>query len=117
MSTKTWEITQLQYFPQLEGRDKVVYVVNWILSAERNGVTAQIADVTNLELDTNSEFTPFDKLTKDQVLNWVHAAIGEDQVKKYCEEVDKKLDKMLQPVLVASDLPWAEKGYVLISLT
>jgi len=117
MSHKTWTIAQLQYFPQLDGYDKVVYVVNWILSAEQDGVVAQIADVTNLELDSGSGFTPFDKLTQDQVLGWVFDAIGEDQIKIYYEEVDKKLDAMLQPILVAPDLPWAPKGYVPIDLT
>lgn len=117
MSVKTWEITQMQYFPQLDNREKVVFVVNWILSASQDGKTAQIADVTNLTLDHNANFIPYDQLTKEKVLEWVLAEIGDFYVQQYYTEIDKKLNEMLQPVLVAEDLPWAPKGYVPISFT
>lgn len=117
MSNKTWEITQLQYFPEHQGFDRVVFVVNWVLSAERDGTVACIADMTNLTLDTTAPFTNYDDLTSEQVLSWVQDAIGADQVQKYYAMVDSKLDKMLQPILVTTDLPWAQKGYTPISLT
>lgn len=117
MITRTWDIAQLQYFPQLDNHEKVIFVVNWILSASQDGKTAQIADVTNLTLNPGGDFIPYDQLTKEKVLEWVQAEIGDFYIQQYYTEVDKKLQQMLQPQLVAEDLPWAPKGYVPIDLT
>ena len=87
------------------------------LSEIAAGLLAAGADVTNLTLDTSANFIPYDQLTEAKVLEWVQAEIGAEAIQNFYTEVDKKLQQMLQPTLIATDLPWIPKGYVPINLS
>ncbi len=71
---KVWSIEQMQCFPSVDGKQNVVYVVNWLLTATENGNTVHIYNTTNLEYTPGSPYTEYASLTSEQVLGWVSAA-------------------------------------------
>jgi hypothetical protein len=116
MSTKVWTIEQMQCFPSVDGKQNVVYVVNWLLTATGNGNTVQIYNTTNLEYAAGSPYTEYASLTPEQVLGWVKNALGQEQVRAYEVEADEALAKKAAPQLVTNGLPWVDQTYVPIKL-
>jgi hypothetical protein len=113
---KVWTIEQMQCFPSLDGKQNVVYVVNWLLTATQDEHTVQIYNTANLEYAPGSPYTEYDKLTPEQVLGWVKNALGNDQVHAYEVEADELLAKKAAPQLVTNGLPWAKQEYEPIKL-
>lgn len=116
MSTKTWSIEQMQCFPSVDGKQNVVYVVNWLLTATANDHTVHIYNTANLEYASGSPYTEYADLTPEQVLGWVKDALGNEQVRAYEVEADELLAKKAAPQLVTNGLPWANQEYVPIKL-
>ena len=113
---KTWTIEQMQCFPSVDGKQNVVYVVNWLLTATQGEHTVQIYNTTNLEYTPGSPYTEYDKLTHEQVLGWVKNALGNDQVQAYEVEADEALAKKAAPQVATPGLPWVKQEYVPIKL-
>ena len=116
MSTKTWTIEQMQCFPSLDGKQNVVYVVNWLLTTTEADNTVHIYNTANLEYAPGSPYTEYDKLTPEQVLGWVKNALGDEQVRAYEAEADELLAKKAAPQLATPSLPWVDQTYVPIKL-
>jgi hypothetical protein len=113
---KTWSIEQMQCFPSVDGKQNVVYVVNWLLTATGNGNTVYIYNTTNLEYTPGTPYTEYASLTPEQVLGWVKDALGHEQVQIYETEADEALAAKAAPQLVTNGLPWANQEYVPIKL-
>jgi hypothetical protein len=50
-------------------------------------------------------FTPYDELTKEQVVGWVKNALGEEQVTSVEESLANQIQQKLDPT-DASGVPW-----------
>lgn len=116
MTTKTWSIEQMQCFPSMEGKQNVVYVVNWLLTATDGDNSAHIYNTANLEYTMGYPYTDYEKLTPEQVLGWVKDFLGEKQVQIYESEVDQLLAAKTAPQLITKGLPWVKQEYVPIKL-
>lgn len=116
MTTKTWTVEQMQCFPQYEGKENVVYVVNWLLTGTQGDYTAHIYSTANLEYASGSPYTDYASLTPDQVIGWVKNSLGEEEVRKYETRLDEELAKKAAPQLTTTGLPWVDQTYVPIKL-
>jgi hypothetical protein len=56
-------------------------------------------------IQTPSSFTPYDELTKEQVVGWVKNALGEEQVTSVEESLANQIQQKLDPT-DASGVPW-----------
>ena len=116
MTTKTWTVEQMQCFPQFEGKENVVYVVNWLLTGTQGDYTAHIYSTANLEYAPGSPYTEYASLTPDQVVGWVKNSLGEEKVREYETRLDEELAKKAAPQLVSHGLPWANQKDIPIKL-
>lgn len=113
---KTWTIEQMRCFPQHEGKQNVVYVVNWLLTGTQGDHTVHIYNTSNLEYVAGDTYTEYACLTANQVIGWVKNSLGQDKVREYEARLDKELAKKAAPQLVTSGLPWVDQTYVPINL-
>jgi hypothetical protein len=58
---------------------------------------------TSMPLPTGEDFTPFDKLTKDQVCGWLESTLDVSTME---ENLDKQLDLLINPVNVTLPPPF-----------
>ena len=74
-----WNISNLQSYTNYQGYSDVVFKVYWNLTASEtaNGKVYTVGnnDTTTLTLGDVQPFTPFNELTKDQVVSWVTGSI------------------------------------------
>ena len=110
--TIQWKITDIQYIPSLNGKDKVIRQIKWKASNPENGkIRKGLLAVSTVDL---SNFTNFEDLTESDILAWVKNAETEagtmDDIEAYLN--DTALQSQDNPeatgdqVQTESALPW-----------
>ena len=104
--TFVWNIAQLER----KISDGVVYTAHWTVTATRevtgeNDLTASSYGSIGFGDPDPDNFTPYEDLTEGQVVGWVLAALGDEQVETICSGLSAQLDAKQNPV-DASGIPW-----------
>lgn len=79
-NTYTWVVNNMVSYPQAEGLTDVVVTINWACNGTDGTYTGALVGSTGVKLDPNAPYTPYADLTEDQVVGWVKAVLGPDQV-------------------------------------
>ena len=103
----TWRITQLDCYPQSGGQSDVVFTAHWTLSGSDGTFTGSVYGTVGLTCAAGSPYTPYNQLTEAQVVGWVQAALGQDQVAAYEANVAQQIASQINPPVVTPPLPWA----------
>lgn len=103
----TWSIAQLDCYPEHEGQTDVVFTAHWLLTGVDGDHTGSVYGSVGVTLDSGSAFTPYDQLTEAQVVGWVQAALGEEQVAAYEANVAQQIANAINPPVFSPALPWS----------
>ena len=107
-NTHYWVISQLECYPEHEGKTDVVFTIHWRRQAtDGDGHTGDIYGSQSVTLDPAAPFTPFDSLTKAQVEGWLEDAIGAERVAELDANLDKQIADQISPPISRPTLPWA----------
>lgn len=101
-----WNIVQLDCYPEKDGETDVVFTAHWNLTAVDGEYTGYVYGSVGVTLDADSQFTPYAQLTKEQVVGWVKAALGEEQVATYEANVLAQIENQKNPKVTQPALPW-----------
>ena len=104
----TWNIQQLNCYPELDGEPDVVFTVHWTLNGTDGTYAGSVYGSVGVTLDPDAPFTPYASLTEAQVIGWVQDALGEEQVASYEANVAQQIADQIDPPVVTPPLPWAE---------
>jgi len=105
MTQITWTVSQLDCYPQEDGRADVVFNVHWQCTGVDGEYNGQVYSTCAVTLDPAAPFTPYANLTQDQVLGWIWAS-GVDKAATE-SAVQQQIDNQINPPVVAPPLPWA----------
>jgi hypothetical protein len=105
-TTYTWNVVQLDAYPQVDGKSEVVFNVHWTLAGEEAGFTGSVYGAQAVTLDPDAPFTPYASLTQDQVIGWVKDALGEEQVASLEANVAEQINNQVAPPVIHPALPW-----------
>ena len=73
-----WYITDLDYNLTQDGRTNVVYHIHWKAQKTVEGFTSEVFGTHYIEPPTDT-FTEYVDLTESKVLQWLDAAISQDE--------------------------------------
>ena len=59
-----------------------------------------------IALSPSSPFTPYADLTEAQVIGWLEAALGEDQIAQIDASLGQLLENQVNPPIIELPLPW-----------
>lgn len=104
--TLTWNITQLNAYPEKDGLTDVVFTVHWILTAKDGDYNSSVYGSIGVELNHEEPYTPYADLTLDQIIGWVKSSLGEEQVTEYENGVSSIIEKQKNPTVINPPLPW-----------
>ena len=104
--TNTWAVIQMDCYPELDGDTDVVFTVHWTLPGTDGDYTGSVYGSQAVALDPTAPFTPYDDLTEAQVIGWVQAAMGAEQVAAYEANVATQIANQINPPVVTPPLPW-----------
>ena len=103
----TWNIVQMNEYPEFDGEQDVVFQVHWTLTGTEGKYTGSVYGSVGVSLDAESPFTPYNKLTLEQVIGWVQDSLGAEQVAAYEANVAQQIADQQNPPVVSLPLPWA----------
>ncbi len=106
-NTYTWQIMQLDCYPQQDDHTDVVFTVHWRRQATDGTHTADIYGSQSVTLDPEAPFTPYEDLTFDQVVGWLEEAFGPETLAAQVAALDKQIENQINPPVVVLPLPWA----------
>lgn len=107
-NTYEWKINQLECYPQYEGHNDVVFTVHWRRQATDGTHFADVYGSQSVTLDPDAPFTPYANLTEAQVIGWLEAAFGDEQLASQKAALDRQIEDQINPPVIRPKLPWAE---------
>lgn len=109
--TYTWEITNLRKAPKLNDYDNVIVHVRWKkIGTDENGTTGEFQGATPFDAPPpgNPNFTPFEELTKEQVLGWVQSIVVGTYEEHVNRQIEKQIIKKNDPWEDVAQTPWGD---------
>lgn len=104
-TTYTWQVVQMDAYPQIDGETDVVFTVHWTASGTDGTYSGSAYGSVGVPVDSISDFTPYDQLTESQVLGWVWAnGVDKDATEA---SIDQQIENQVNPTVVTPPLPWA----------
>jgi hypothetical protein len=105
--TTTWIVQQMNCYPTYESQTDVVFNVHWRASATDGTYNATSYGTVGVTYEAGSPYTPYADLTQSQVVGWVQAALGAEQVATIESNLATNIDDQVNPPIVTPALPWA----------
>ena len=106
--TYTWNVVQLDAYPEKDGLVNCVFTCHWTLNGDDGeGHTGAAYGSVGVTLDEGGAYTPFDNLTKEQVVVWVKDSLGDEQVTSLEANIANQIEQQINPTVVTPPLPWA----------
>lgn len=102
MITYEWNVVQLEAYAE----SNVVFAVHWRLDGGDGEYAGSVYGCANVPTAPDGSFTPYDELTQDQVIGWVKASLGQEQIALLEANVAAQIDEQANPKVVAPPLPW-----------
>lgn len=93
---------------RVNGNEDTVVNVTYKITASDGAATVDMVQSVQLELATSGEFTPFDQLTEQQVLDWARAATPSELVEQYEAVLTERLARRVSapPIAIPKAAPW-----------
>lgn len=106
----TWGIAQLETAVSEDGLTDVVKTAHWTFTAEevddnKTYLASSYGSIGFGEPDPQ-DFTAYLGLTFDEVIGWVKASMGQEQVDVMEEALANNIELQKHPKIVALPLPW-----------
>lgn len=101
-----WVISCLECYPEHEGKQDVVFVCHWRRQATDGTHNADIYGSQSVTLEPDAPFTPYANLTEAQVIGWLEAAFGDEQLAAQKAALDKQIEDQINPPVIRPPLPW-----------
>lgn len=105
--TTNWVISAMECKVREEDMDDVVIIVHWRYQAtethEKKEYFAETYGATSVGMPDPENFTPFDQLTKDQVVGWLEESLDVDAMDKSLQE---NINLQINPVTVTLPPAW-----------
>ena len=105
--TTTWVIEQMNCYPTYDNQTDVVFTVHWRANATDGTYNATVYGTVGVTYEAGTPYTPYANLTQDQVIGWVQAAMGPEQVASTEASLATNIANQVNPPVVTPPLPWS----------
>ena len=112
MITLSWIIERLLVKPTEGSLTDVVITADWRCNGSQDQYSGTCYGSASFQ-PPSGEFTPYDQLTEQQVLDWCYAN-GVDQ-KAIEANVTQQIENQINPPVVVLPLPWAPPAPVVVA--
>ena len=105
--TYTWNCTTVDTYPTKDDKADVIFNVHWRLNCVDDTEDKNVGDsygVVSLDTEDLSTFTAFADITEADVIGWVEAALGEDQVTAIKASIDAQIAEKITPTVVTKQI-------------
>jgi hypothetical protein len=110
MITYEWKITNLEYYPSLDGLNQVVSKIHFILIGRYEQYGSAKVGIQKLDTDNldPNKYVSYADLTPEVVISWLESAIGPDGIQDLKNQIETDINKAMSPKTVLADPPWGQ---------
>ena len=101
--TNTWNVVQMDAYPEKDGLTDVVFTVHWTLSGTDGEHTASSYGSVGVTYDADAPFTEYDNLSEADVLAWVWSSVDKAETEA---NIDSQLAELATPSKVTLTPAW-----------
>lgn len=110
--TYTWTLSSLRK-TDAQGLEGIVVGTQWVCTGiDDDGYSGSFVGATPFNLDEvdPENFTPYEELTKDQVLGWIESTVMATSKNHIDEQILKQIEAQKNPIVEVNSqsFPWAE---------
>ena len=105
--TYTWNCKTVDTYPTKDSKADVIFNVHWRLTGGDDTEDENVVDsygVVSLDTEDLSTFTAFADITEADVIGWVEAAFGEDQIAAVKTSIDAQIAEKITPTVVTKQI-------------
>ena len=105
--TYTWNCKTVDTYPTKSDQTDVIFNVHWRLTGVDDTEDNNAGDsygVVPLDTEDLSTFTAFADITEADVIGWVEAAFGEDQIAAVKTSIDAQIAEKITPTVVTKQI-------------
>jgi len=105
--TYTWNCKTVDTYPTKSDQADVIFNVHWRLTGVDDTEDLNSSDsygVVSLDTEDLSTFTAFADITEANVIGWVEAALGEEQVASIKTSIDTQIAEKITPTVVTKTI-------------
>ena len=102
-----WSIAALECSNTDDAHPAKVVTAHWRLDGTFADTTAGVYGSISLPEPEGDDYIAYADLTKDQVIGWVEAALGDEQIAEYKAHIDKHIADTIAPPVENKPLPWS----------
>lgn len=103
----TWSITALECSNTDAAFPAKVIVAHWRLGGTFADTSAGVYGTVSFPEPAAASYIPYADLTKDQVIGWVEATLGAEEVASLKANIDSQIADKIAPPVENKPLPWA----------
>ena len=103
MTKFNWVINAMDCIKNEGDLSDVVVVIHWTYIGEKEEFTSSVYGTCSMPLPSGENFTPYEDLTKDQVVSWLVSALDVEAME---ENLDKQIDLLINPIIVSLQPPF-----------
>jgi len=107
MNNYTWDCRTVDTYPThsdsqepVNTQSDVIYNVHWRVTGSDGTHQSTVIGTKTLSTDDLSSFTSFDEISHDDVVSWVKASMGSEEVARIEESLDKQINELANPTSV-----------------
>lgn len=101
-----WSVLSLEVVPQLNNLSNVVNKINYRVTGLEDSYLGELNSHVKINLNENNSFIPFDNLTNEQVVNWLHETLGSAGVSAHENAIRLQIENQKNPPSVVKAPPW-----------
>jgi hypothetical protein len=105
--TTTWVVEQMNCYPTYDNQKDVVFTVHWRVNATDGTYNSTVYGTVGVTYEAGTPYTPYANLTQDQVIGWVQAAMGPEQVASTEASLATNIANQVNPPVITPALPWS----------
>jgi hypothetical protein len=103
----SWIISAMDTIPSIDGLTDVVSVVHWRRSITDGTYIAETYGIMGCPSPSEIDFTAYADLTQADVEAWLESGLDMEAID---EELNTKLDTLINPPVIVLPLPWASNN-------
>lgn len=104
----TWSIAALECSNTDASFPAKVITAHWRLDGAFADTTAGVYGSVSFPEPYAAAYIPYADLTQDQVIGWVEATLGDEEVASLKANIDSQIADQIAPPVENKPLPWAE---------
>jgi len=103
MTNYNWVISAMECLKKDGEFNDVVITIHWRYSADKDGFNSEIYGASSMPLPTGEDFTPYEDLTKDQVVGWLENTLDVEEMQI---NLNNQIDLLINPINVTLQPPF-----------